>query len=790
MDLTVANNSNSVDAFSQHHLKSLHRWLLICLLCYLTFVIYGSLVPLEFVGISINDAWLQFTQIRYLTLGIHRRADWVANILLFIPLAYLVAAVTFKPNAILHNAFLAFCIVFSGFILSIGIEFTQLFFPQRTVSINDIIAETMGAILGVAIYAWQGKKCDNFLLRLLKSQGASTKIFYLLVVYCVLYFVYAMLPLDLTLSPAELFRKWRLGFVVLIPFSGYGGNIAEFLYAVVVDILLWLPIAILWLLYRPQQSRSAFHFKIILTASVVEFCQLFVYSRVTDISDVLCAFIAAILARFILKYLIPQYTQIFQQKDLIVQSTNAGFNRFLFLLTTALLYSLLLLAIFWYPFNFDFDRAVIDLNWAGMQSKVFLQSLYFDSEFGAISSLLRKVLTFFPLGVLLAMARHLLPRPGLRELFSFFVILYFFALACLTEFMQLALPGRVVDFTDIFLYAAGSLLGFSSFIYVIKKSNFVSGNLATSNNDNSVTVMKPFHTVIIHLALTIAILMLVTQLPGLPYNLVEVLTDNNTAIFGLVFALYVMILPLVFKLQRLALFTLYSPLIILGQSTITFIFLYFSVPFESLYDILGFPVTDLSHFFELLLRFIGFFSLLQFNFLMAGRFVHEQNKTEALFLWVFYSLFFAGVWYWVVVELAATDNITELLSNGGSFSVALMYSVYVALLFLSAAYFSRYLANSSRYKFGVLFVLLIISAILSWFLINTFTESFILKYQRVFSALQFLLSTDRANYADPKQLIWRYAIFHVALLLLMSWFYFLIERIRLSQAKAFCNSKT
>jgi hypothetical protein len=56
---------------------------------YTAFVIYGSLVPLQFKARPLSEAWEFFRHIPYLELGIGSRADWVANILLFVPLAFL-----------------------------------------------------------------------------------------------------------------------------------------------------------------------------------------------------------------------------------------------------------------------------------------------------------------------------------------------------------------------------------------------------------------------------------------------------------------------------------------------------------------------------------------------------------------------------------------------------------------------------------------------------------------------------------------------------------------------------
>ena len=56
---------------------------------YLVFVVYGSLVPLDYTPVPWDEAVERFRNIRFLQLGIGSRADWVANLLLFIPLTFL-----------------------------------------------------------------------------------------------------------------------------------------------------------------------------------------------------------------------------------------------------------------------------------------------------------------------------------------------------------------------------------------------------------------------------------------------------------------------------------------------------------------------------------------------------------------------------------------------------------------------------------------------------------------------------------------------------------------------------
>ena len=114
---------------------------------YILFVIYGSLVPLDYRPIPFEDALTSFQQIRYLDLGAASRADWISNIVLYIPLTFTLAS-SFsnraKPFQLIFSSL--FILAFS-IALAVTIEFYQQFFPPRTVSQNDLIAESMAVLL-------------------------------------------------------------------------------------------------------------------------------------------------------------------------------------------------------------------------------------------------------------------------------------------------------------------------------------------------------------------------------------------------------------------------------------------------------------------------------------------------------------------------------------------------------------------------------------------------------------------------------------------------------------------
>ena len=774
---------------------TLYRYLLLTLIGYISFVIYGSLVPWQYRALPLEAALQQFSNIKYLSLGLSSRADWVANILLFIPLSFLLMSYFMPAERKQLKLNIAIPIALSCVALALIIEFTQLYFPQRTVSINDLVAESLGALLGIVLFYYFGQRVLHYLQAIIAMRGSQNSLLsYLLIAYIALFTLYNILPLDLTLSPVELFKKWQDGRITLLPFSAYKGSFLQISYAIFSDILLWLPIAIL--LYFKQYQKKAIYKKLVLFAALIEFFQLFVYSRVSDVTDILLAFIAAwfgyTLGRLIYKHQNSAAT--------IEQPSDVAKPQLQFWLAgVIILYSLVILLVFWFPYNFDFSWQQINQQLSVSRNKVLLESLYFGTEFRAITSLLQKILLFFPLGVLFSLSYLKLEPDWQKRLMLVFSAGYILLLAAFTEAMQLALPDKTVDITDVLLSVIGAALGFMLTLYCYRfgqqqakttasleaqpqatetitttTSTTTPAKLLTASKITShAKVLLPLHFIVSLLALYG-----LSKLSVLPYNMRELLTDNASAIIGLTLAAYIMFLANCVRFSQFAQFILISPLLWLGQTSLIFCLLYFSVAAESLYDILGFPITTLPHFLELLLRFIGFFSLIQFNCLAAKQFIESKQKIAASILWLGSNIGVASFWYWTVVYLAGTDNIVELLADNGSISSLIALTAWLVLLFLSAAYaakiISQCLLQAAWFKLTKLLLvifIIMVSLALSWWLINIATQSIIIKYQQVFSALQFLLSTDRSQYATPLQLLIRYCLAYGAILSILTWFY-------------------
>jgi len=424
-------------------------------LIYLVFVIYGSLVPLDFRPQPLSEAWYSFLAIRYLDLGIGSRADWVANILLFIPLSFLLLGVFWPRQGIGSRILVTVIVWMLCLILSVSIEFTQLFFPPRTVSQNDILAEGIGAIFGSILWWWKGDEIVARISHLRSIRGRANIALRLLWLYLALLFGYNLLPLDLTISPVEIYHKWHDGKVILLPFGFHVENRAQFAYNLLTDVALWIPVSFLWILSDKKSRQQAWIWTVV-TAIILEGLQLLVYSRVSDITDILTAMIGAGIGVWASRYWRANNREPERAESHTAQRLG---------MACVLAWLVVLAVVFWYPFNFNLDRTFLRVR-LDMFDRVPFYSYYYGTEFRAITEVLHKVVFFAPLGILLALIGLPIRRQSFRRLFSVFSLAAILMTAVIIELGQVALPDKIPDSTDIVLETLGGFAGFLGLVWI------------------------------------------------------------------------------------------------------------------------------------------------------------------------------------------------------------------------------------------------------------------------------------------------------------------------------------
>jgi VanZ family protein len=184
-----------------------HNYLAWALL-YAAFVAYGSLVVgpagLHFVPLDPAEAWKTFRATPFFDNGSDQRPDWVANLLLTMPLGFLAGGVAASARGKASRLRMAALALILCLAFVFAVKYAQLFFPPRTVSLNYIVAQSLGVCIGMAAFPLIRARASA-LARL--DDRARLK---LLLDFAVLAFVaFALFPFDIVLSASDL--SARLG---------------------------------------------------------------------------------------------------------------------------------------------------------------------------------------------------------------------------------------------------------------------------------------------------------------------------------------------------------------------------------------------------------------------------------------------------------------------------------------------------------------------------------------------------------------------------------------------------
>ncbi len=256
----------------------------------------------------------------------------------------------------------------------------------------------------------------------------------------------------------------------------------------------------------------------------------------------------------------------------------------------------------------------------------------------------------------------------------------------------------------------------------------------------------------------------VTHSPLVPYNVRELVRMDHPvlSIFLLSAALYWICGAPVWFARRLSgrrrgpwVFPAFALLHGLG----TWILLRSSVPMESIHDIVGSPVLGWPWEWELIGRFLALFSLVSLALTggaVAAVALHVNGGGKPLLHWLAAAAVVFPLWHAVVVTWAATDNLTELMAGGGGPAASLFILLFLLIVSLAGSLLAAGLGGRDRWAGLIGLVWTALSFPVAYLAISYGTESAVVKYGRTFSALQFLLSSDRASLAIGWSLFLRF----------------------------------
>ncbi|HTV46649.1 MAG TPA: VanZ family protein [Stellaceae bacterium] len=191
---------------------------------YAVAVVYVSLVlgpvGLNFVPRDLSVAWRMLLDAPYLPIGAAQRPDWVANLLMAVPLGFLTAGAVWpwrrRRQALRRQAWrwqawrcgLAItAAIIACWVFVVAVKYAQLFFPPRTVSLNYILAQLAGSTLGVILFPATRPRLSIWHRQF--SEGGQHALVVVGKLYTVLLFFFFLFPFDFALSGADLHQRLR-----------------------------------------------------------------------------------------------------------------------------------------------------------------------------------------------------------------------------------------------------------------------------------------------------------------------------------------------------------------------------------------------------------------------------------------------------------------------------------------------------------------------------------------------------------------------------------------------------
>ncbi len=427
-----------------------YRWLA---LIYATVTLFASLVPLTYQYVPFHTALHHYAAAFAEPLNFASLSDWLTNVVLFIPLGYLLTAASAVDRPRVRHL-LGLVVVAGCGLFSASIEFTQIYFPPRVCSLNDVVAETIGAFLGVLLWLIVGQKLTGWARR--DNLGFAGGVFPVEILPCCILMLMLVqwLPLDLSIEPRGLSRKFRDGRIRLGFFLPWPGA-ANFALREIPNIFLFAPLGILlagldarrwgnWANWRRVLGLG------LLLVGMIKFIQLFVLSRNSFLFDVLTGVISILLG-WALGVAVRKSTTVGWTPPEWEESKPQRWH------LAAFLFVWILVALFlnWYPFDFSPNLAEASKRLEHISLMPFLD--YWTGDyFQALDQFMSRLGLFMPVGLVLPTVL----KWRTTKMAGIGVILIVACFATVIEIGQAFLPSRFPSFTDVLVETLGAWFGY------------------------------------------------------------------------------------------------------------------------------------------------------------------------------------------------------------------------------------------------------------------------------------------------------------------------------------------
>jgi hypothetical protein len=378
-----------------------------------------------------------------------------------IPLAFLVNAALYGGGGgvrlwVAAIPTFAICLAFI-----LAVKYTQLFFPPRTVTLNYITAQAIGAVMGLV--AFRVSKTISFYPRLVRRFENGDGLTILLGAYTLWVIAWYLMPFDFALSLGDLALRAFMLPNMLFAFPGEGRPLLMRFLLLFAGILAAAPVGMFLAVRGRKRSTGRLLWRGFWLMVLVTVLSMFVLTATT--------YLPAIAYRTLGVYLGIRLIAKIHGKDL--RKRHYYFSRYVPM--TAVIYVIL---VAWISGLFSSEWQSLDVAWATLEPRQLLPfwNFYIVSKAWASESVVAHIVMYAPIGVMVWLRRGFWTR-GVT-----FSATLAFGLSMFMEVGRWLKPGLRPDFSDPVVAAIAAGVVFKAMPHLWKmfeREAAMSGSLDT-----------------------------------------------------------------------------------------------------------------------------------------------------------------------------------------------------------------------------------------------------------------------------------------------------------------------
>jgi VanZ family protein len=437
--MTVSPRSGTAEMLMTN--AALHRRFVMLAAFYGLAIVYSSLLlgpdGLHYVAISPIEAWHKFLAMTYMDNASDQRPDWIANMMMIIPFAFFLNGALLSGRQAGREARAAVTAALVCIVFILAVKYAQLFFPPRTVTLNYIAAQSIGAVLGIGLFRLSRRKIFPVLLDMYQDGEGLVVV---LGVYTLCVTAYFLMPFDLALSPGDLATRLSQLPLTLAPGAGHDPAYRSLL--ILADAASTIPVGMFLAVTGRELSFKSLILRGVGLIVPVTILTLFVLSATPAALSLLTRTIGVAIGIWFMWKL--KGKDLWKRHYRYARYVPVAFP--IYVALVALAGGLL-------TTDWNVDRAVAALE---PRQLLPLWSFYMVSKVQAAQSFVATFFLFAPIGAMIWLRRGFWSKgAGLSACLAF-------SLSLAIEIGRLMKPGLVPDFTDPFVAATGAFGTFSA----------------------------------------------------------------------------------------------------------------------------------------------------------------------------------------------------------------------------------------------------------------------------------------------------------------------------------------